>query len=324
MIKRLFVSALLCGVSLEADSVSFTFYNDFFAGSDGHFTNGGALSWLETGTTKEKSYTNAFLRAAQGIVPLSSTKEHNAGLSLTQMIITPKNTELINAQYADYPYAGYLAVSAFLLEWDQEHFSEYSVEVGIMGKYSGAEWVQKTFHKMIGNQQPQGWDTQLGTHYTLNFLLQKGVKSWQGSVGDTLKADWLNHYGVTLGNFNTSVFAGSSLRLGHNYVQNFNAHYPYLKSEASLLDADSLKHGFGWSTSIGVETKVLAYSAILDKAVDSGYATHKNILNALVHLSGSLYYNQHKLSLFYEIPTAYTKEDHSTNVIGGFEYSYKF
>ena len=325
MKKRLLLGTLLFTLSLEADNVSFTFYNDFFAGNDGHFTDGSSLSWLETTQKNENSYTDMMLSLAQAIsLPLDNSKHHNAGLSLEQIIVTPENTDLKTAQFNDFPYAGYLSLSSFLFEWDKESFNEYSVEIGIMGEYSGAEFIQKSFHRIIGNKEPQGWDTQLNTLITLNFLLQHGMKSWQGTVGDNLQSDWFNHYGVTFGNFNVSAFAGSVIRIGQNYVQNFNTNYPYLKGEANLLDADSLKDGFGWSTSVGFETKVLAYSAILDRADNDGYAIHKNILNALVHLSGSFYFNQHKFRLFYEIPTPYIEEDNSINIIGGFEYSYRF
>jgi hypothetical protein len=323
MKRKILLAPLLLALSLEADSISFTFYNDFFAGSDGHFTNGASLSWLED--NKNNSYSNALVSLLRDVsFPLDASKHYNAGVSLEQIIVTPDNTELSTAQYNDLPYAGYLSLSSFLFEWDKNSFNEYRAEVGVMGKYSGAEFAQKTFHKVIGSNQPEGWDTQLSTRYTLNLLLQHGMKSWQGNVGDTLQSDWFNHYGVTLGNFNVSAFAGSAIRIGHNYVQNFNAHYPYLKGEAAMLGVDTLKHGFGWSASTGLETKVLAYSAILDRADNNGYAVHKNILNALVHLSGSLYYNHHKFRLFYDIPTPYIKEDHTVNVIGGFEYIYKF
>jgi len=133
-----------------------------------------------------------------------------------------------------------------------------------------------------------------------------------------------NHYGGTLGNFNVSAFGGSIIRIGQNYVRNFNAHYPFLKGEANLIGVDTPKHGFGWSASTGLEAKMLAYSAILDRATDLGYNIHKNFLNALVYISGSLYYNQHKFRLFYEIPRPYIKESHTIYMIGGFEYSYRF
>lgn len=261
---------------------------------------------------------------AQGIsLPLDNSKHHNAGLSLEQIIVTPNNTQLTTPQYDDLPYAGYFSVSSFLFEWNKNSFNEYSMEIGIMGKYSGAEFIQKMFHKIIGNNQPQGWDTQLSTRFTFNLLLQHGMKSWQGTIAKNFHADWFNHYGATLGNFNVSAFGGSTIRMGQNYVQNFNGHYPFLKGEANLL-GDTQKHGFGWSTSVGIETKVLAYSAILDTAAKEGYAIHKNVLNAMGLISGSLYYNHHKFRLFYEMPTPCVKENQSLKIIGGFEYIYNY
>ena len=320
---RFFLIILLGAFSLKADSISFTFYNDFFAGSDGHFTNGASFNWLED--NKKNSYTNMLLSLAKDVsFPIDSSKNYNAGISLEQLIITPNNIELPTAQYDDLPYAGYLSLSSLLFEWDKNSFNEYRLEVGIMGKYSGAEFVQKTFHKIIGSEQPQGWDTQLSTRFMVNLLVQHGMKSWQGNIADDLQADWFNHYGVTAGNFNVSVFAGSVIRIGKNYVQNFNAHYPYLKSTANLLPLDSLKHGFGWSVGMGLETKILAYSAILDRAANEGYAVHKNVLNALVHFSGSLYYNHHKIRFFYEIPSPYIKEKDEIDIVGGLEYIYRF
>ncbi|WP_457748822.1 lipid A deacylase LpxR family protein [Sulfurimonas sp.] len=325
MKKKLVSGILLLSLSLKADSISFTFYNDFFAGSDGHFTNGASLSWLEDKNNSNHIYTNMLVSLAQDIaLPINNLKYHNAGISLEQIMITPENIDVSTVQYNDLPYAGYLSFAGFLFEWDNNSFTEYRIDVGIMGKYSGAGFVQKTFHKIIGSQEPKGWDTQLGTRFILNFLVQRGVKSWQGSITNTLKADWFNHYGVTVGNFNVSAFAGSAIRIGKNYVQNFNAHYPYLKGEANMLDVDTLKHDFGWSVSTGLETKVLAYSAILDRAKDNGYAVHKNVFNAVGYFCGSFYYNEHKFRLFYEIPTPYIKEDKSVNIFGGFEYIYKF
>ena len=76
--------------------------------------------------------------------------------------------------------------------------------------------------------------------------------------------------------------------------------------------------------SAGAEGKVLAYSAIIDRARNEGYAIHKNVLNAMGYLSGSLYYSRHKFRLFYEFPTPCIEEAKAVRIIGGFEYSYRF
>lgn len=321
-IKLLALSILLF-VSLRADEYSFTMYNDFFAGTDGHFTNAVSLAWLED--NQKNSYTN-FLTSTFDTLsfPLNGLKNYNAGLSINQIMVTPNVTTIAVPQYNDLPYAGYLSLETYLFEWDAHSFNEYSLEIGVIGKESGAEFMQKTFHKMIGNKEPKGWNTQLGTGYTVNLLLQHGVKQWQGKIGHNLQADWFYHYGATLGTFNLSAFGGTAFRVGQNYVHNFNAHYPYLKEESGLISVDGLKQGFGWSASGGIDGEYLAYSYIFDKAKDEGYAVDIAGLTAVANLSASLYYNHHKFRFFYEIPSHYVKEEKGVNIFGGFIYSYKF
>ena len=320
---KLLILYLLVLVSLRADEYSLAMYNDFFAGTDRHFTNGLSLSWLED--NKKNYYTNLVTSTFDKLsLPLSNTKNYNAGLSINQIMLTPIDTTIATPQYNDMPYAGYLSLATFLFEWDSHSFNEYSIEIGVIGRESGAEFVQKTFHKMIGNKEPQGWNTQLGTRYTANLFLHHGVKEWQGKITQNLQADWFYHYGATLGTFNLSGFGGTAFRIGQNYVHNFNSHYPYLKEEAGLLSVDGLKQGFGWSVSIGADGEYLAYSYLLNRAKDDGYATNIEHLNAVVYLSASLYYNHHKFRFFYEIPSHYTKQESGTNIFGGFIYSYKF
>jgi len=325
MKKKILSNALLISASLYADSISFTLYNDFFAGHDMHFTSATSLIWIENNYMQKNLYSDTLSSLLQNIsIPLDTTKHHSAGINLEQMIVTPENTRLKTPQYNDLPYAGYLSLSTFLLEWNQNSFTEYSVEFGIIGKDSAADFMQNNFHKIIGNGQLQGWNTQLNTRFTVNLLWQRGVKSWRGTLFDSLKADWFNHYGINAGTFDVSTFGGTAIRIGHNYIQNFNTHYPYLKGEANLLRSDDLVHGFGWSFSTSLETKALLYSAILDGALREGYQTHKHIFNALACFSTSLYYNRHQLRLFYEIPTPYIKEEKKINIFGGLAYSYRF
>ncbi len=325
MKRKILSNILLISASLHADSISFTLYNDFFAGHDMHFTSASSFIWVEDDSMQKNPYRDILVSLLQKIsIPIDTTKHHNAGINLEQMIVTPENTRLKTPQYNDFPYAGYLSLSTFLLEWNHSSFTEYNIEFGVIGKDSGAEFIQNSFHKIIGNEQLQGWNTQLNTHIYINLLYQRGVKSWQGTLFNSTEADWFNHYGVSAGTFDVSTFGGTTIRIGHNYIQNFNTHYPYLKGEANLLQSDDLVHGFGWSLSTGLETKALLYSAILDGALSEGYQTHKHIFNALACFSTSLYYDRHQLRLFYEIPTPYIKEERKINIFGGLAYSYRF
>jgi len=323
---KLIFSLILSALTLQGDQISFAFYNDFFAGSDKHFSNGGALSWLDEDNSSS-NYTNFLLDLTNTLsINLDKSKNYNAGITLSQITITPENTDLKTVQYQDMPYAGYAALSTYLLQWDAKSFCEYKISLGVVGKEAMAEFMQKSFLKLIVNKEPKGWNTQLKTQYTLNLLLQYGETTWESHNTNNFHADWFNHAGVTLGNFNTSAFGGSTFRIGKNYIKNFNTHYPYLADEASLLGLNTITQhkGFGWSLNTGVDAQLLAYSYILDEAKHEGYNSDKNIVSASLYFGGDLYYFNHKLSLFYQSQSPYTKEESKTDFFGGIVYSYRF
>jgi len=321
--KKLQSLLLLSALTLNADQVSFSLYNDFFTGNDGHFSNGVAFTWLED--NEQNSYTHFVLDTLDTLnITMDSSQKYNAGVSLTQIIVTPNDTTLSTPQYNDIPYTGYLALSSYLIQSDNDSFVEYAFDLGVIGSASLAETTQKTFHGMIGNDKPQGWGTQQGTQVTANLLVQYGEISWEGKISDSLNADWFNHAGVSLGNFNTSASGGTAFRIGHNYVRNFNEHYPYLREEATLVDIAKIHQGFGWSVSSGMDAELLAYSYILDEAKNSGYQTDKEIVNFTAYFSGDIYYDNHKFSLFYQGQTPLTKQQNSNVYFGGILYTYKF
>jgi len=330
-IQKLF--SLLFVSVLNADQFSFQIYNDFFgfAGTDYHFTSGFAVSWIDNvfeneNTTTVSSYTKLVVNTIDVIDfrNFEKPKHYNTGLSLSQIIVTPIEKSLSIPQYDDIPYAGYLALSLFLFEWDEKSFNEFRIEFGVVGRESGAKFVQNTFHNVFNGGKSEGWDTQLGTEYIANLLLRHGEISWKLHKKNSLSMDWFNHYGVQLGNFTTDIFAGSMFRIGDNYLENFNIHYPYLREEASLLQLKKKHNGFGWSFSAGISGELLAYSYILDEGKREGYETNKRAFNATVYMGIDLLYNVHKLTFFYQSQSPYTYKQDKLNKFGGFMYSYQF
>lgn len=318
---------LLFVLSLRADQFFFAFYNDFFAGKDQHFTSGTAFCWLDEKDDNQSAFdfTDFVLDVADRVsINFDSSQHFNAGMSLSQIIITPADTSVATPQYNDIPYAGYLALSTYLFEWDEDSFYEYRLELGIIGEDSFASETQKIFHKAIGNDEPKGWNTQLNTTYTLNTMFRYGEKTWVYKNKKSFDADWFNHAGVTLGNFNTSLFAGTMFRFGQNYIKNFNIHYPYLKEEASLIRLNKKPQWFGYSFNIGFNIETVGCFYILDEAKRQGYSADKRTVNGSVYFGTELYYNSHKVSFFYQSQSPYTKEQKSTDVFGGFMYAYQF
>ena len=113
---------LLYTLTLPADQFSFMFYNDTFARTDQHFTNGLSFSWLDNSIERKDDieltgYSVLVLNLVDTISfgSLDMSQKHTAGLGLSQITITPEDLTQSTPQYDDAPYAGYLALSFYLL-----------------------------------------------------------------------------------------------------------------------------------------------------------------------------------------------------------------
>jgi len=322
---------LICVASLRADQFSILYYNDFFAKTDEHFTNGLGGSWLddpfEPGDQNRSNAYSALWYGLLDAVSLRSAdtpKKYTAGIGISQMMVTPADLTQTVPQYDDMPYAGYLALSTFLFEWDNVSFTEYRIEGGVVGKESGAEWLQKKIHKIGAKEEPMGWDTQLGTDWMVNLLYRKGYKTWRSRSESGLMMDWFNHFGVQLGNFTTDLFAGTMFRFGQNYIENFNLGYPYLREEASSLFSYKKHHGFGWSLSVGISGELLAYSYIIEKGQEEGYLLDDNIVNISPYGGVSLYYDDFKMTFFYQARSYSMIDDSQIDTFGGLKFLLPF
>jgi hypothetical protein len=327
-LKILLSLFLFC--SLHADQFAFELYNDYFAKTDMHFTNGMALSWLDSDGIKEDGnatplYSHLMLQTISALpfVDIKEYKNYIAGASLSQLIFTPKDTTKRTIQLDDMPYAGYLALSLFEFEWDEKSFKEYRLDLGVVGAQSGAGELQQQFHRTIRENIPQGWDTQIGTHYIVNAMWRYGEKSWSGSSGG-YEMDWFNQGGVQVGNFVDDAYIGTMFRFGKNYTKNFNVHYPYLREEAALLHVSKPHKGFGWSVTTGLSAEALAYFYLFDAAQSRGYNTRLNPIDASAYLGADLYMGKHKVTLMYQAQSSYLQSQKEIDLFGGLQYSYQF
>lgn len=322
---------LLCTLSLQAEQYSLLFYNDTFVRTDHHFTNGLSLSWLDdTFSNKDDIALKEYSRWMYNLADVASfgsidaSRNHTAGIGIFQIIVTPNDLTQSVPQYDDVPYLGYLALSLYFFEWDNISFSEYRLETGVVGEESGAGWLQKQMHHILGDTEPKGWDTQIGTDWIFNVLYRQGYKSWRYHSSNGLSMDWFNHFGIQAGNFTTDAFAGSVFRFGMNYIENFNISYPYLKEEASLLRSYAKHHGFGWSVSAGLNGNLLLYSYIFEESKKEGYSLEKKTLDVSPYIGTSLYYDDYKITFFYQNQSFYLNGERETDGFGGFKLDVQF
>jgi lipid A 3-O-deacylase len=139
--------------------------------SDKGYTNGTRLDYYYIKNHKSTFFVDNWM-------PKAGSQSVNAfGVGLTQTIYTPEDLTLEEPDVADWPYTGALFLSHTLNSSNPSKTYSLNTEiiVGVMGKASMAEQMQKTIHKIIGSDQPMGWDKQYPTDIllNLNFSLEK-------------------------------------------------------------------------------------------------------------------------------------------------------
>lgn len=89
----------------------------------------------------------------------SKNKCRSFGMSITQQTYTPSDLQEINPALLDYPYAGLLFCSLHMLVLAPEKgvriYNKFSI--GTSGPRSGVAIWQRTIHRIIGDEIPQGW-----------------------------------------------------------------------------------------------------------------------------------------------------------------------
>jgi hypothetical protein len=89
----------------------------------------------------------------------SKKKCRSFGISITQQTYTPSDLQEINPAILDYPYAGLLFCSLHMLVLAPEKgvrvYNKFSI--GTSGPRSGVATWQRTIHRIIGDEIPQGW-----------------------------------------------------------------------------------------------------------------------------------------------------------------------
>ena len=155
-------------------------------------------------------YTNGFYFGYQHL-----TKKPGAKVimhyELGQMIFNPYKYSITQPEFMDRPFAGYLYVKANRSRFLKSGANlQYGVSIGTIGNASGAQQIQRAYHKLINIYPVEGWGYQLKNEAGLNFNAQYThplIK--QSRVIDIHAIGKAN-----LGNTFTNATAGLLVRIG--------------------------------------------------------------------------------------------------------------
>ncbi|HWA11196.1 MAG TPA: lipid A deacylase LpxR family protein [Opitutaceae bacterium] len=232
--RSLLLSLTLCSCALRASDADvpvtraeaapiFTLYfeNDFFGGTDRHYTNGVKFSWLTRDLVSwaPDGWRRNFVDALPFINRAGAQKDF--GFAFGQNMYTPQDRDRFVPDPKDRPYAGWSYVEFSFLSKTESSLDTLSFQGGIVGPHSYAGDLQRAIHRWTGNSRPNGWEYQLKDEPGVNAVYEHKWRLYARAFSDVLGADLVPHLGASLGNVQTYANAGGTLRLGFNLPSDF-------------------------------------------------------------------------------------------------------
>ncbi|MBP9684852.1 MAG: lipid A deacylase LpxR family protein [Rhodoferax sp.] len=219
--------------------------NDLFADTDQNYTSGVAFTAVShdiIGQLKPECLPAPVRLQAELITLLNPgfwadaenpAHAQNVVVKFGQSMFMPKDPARTDLILNDRPYAGLLYVG---MAWnrrkhepqgDSEMLDTRELTLGVIGPLALAQEAQNLVHKVIGVDQFQGWDNQLGNESALQMALDRKFKAYRGTGAITpgFSADTIRRLGLQLGNIETSATVGIEGRVGWNIPNDFGT-YP--------------------------------------------------------------------------------------------------
>lgn len=256
-----------CFALPDAAYTSFTLENDAFTpdNRDRHYTNGMRLAFISDSFDEFNDENSLrWMRQMLSGMDLIGVEDYKRTVAygLGQIMATPDDTSLIEAQPDDLPYTGLLYGFYSMNAEREARAHTLTLMLGVVGPLSMAEKAQKFIHKVSGSAKPQGWDYQLDNELAINLSYGRRYLLASYQPGDYLEIDLVGAGAAYLGNMITGANAGIALAIGAKRSFNPLSIRPDIggRGSISLSGADSS----GPFVLFGVGADYYLYSVFLD------------------------------------------------------------
>ena len=136
--------------------------------------------------------------------------------------------------------------------------------MGIVGRHSFAEDVQKTWHRWFDFQRPNGWDNQLKDEPGIMLSFERKWRRWWPFQALNLDGDVTPHVGANLGNVLTQGAVGLTVRVGSELSRQFDYGPPRIRPSLPGSDYFVTDGVFAWYIFFGVEGRGVLHNIFLD------------------------------------------------------------
>ena len=185
---------------------SFFLENDFFAGTDRHYTNGLQLAFVTP--------LAALPEGVRALPPFDRSAQPDVVLAFGQRIYTPADTQRREPDPLDRPYAGWLYGLADVQVRDCGTLDHVTVTFGVVGPAALGRQTQDVFHHVTRTRRVRGWSAQLRNEPAVTLGFERAWPAIAAGRWGALRHDLAVRAGATLGNVLDYVNAGAVWRLG--------------------------------------------------------------------------------------------------------------
>jgi lipid A 3-O-deacylase len=202
---------------------TFTVYieNDWFGGTDRHYTNGFKAAWFSADLAGW--YQQGWRKALAESLPFVNREggQKNFGVALGQNMYTPQDQDSSVPDPTDRPYAGWTYLEFTFLSKTERLADMVAIQIGMVGRHSYAQDIHHLVHDLTNNVQAYGWAHQLHDEVGVNLIYERKLRLFGRSLSGDLGIDLVPHIGVSLGNVQTYANTGATVRLGINLPSDF-------------------------------------------------------------------------------------------------------
>ena len=215
----------LANVDRYPSLLTFQLDNDLFAGTDRDYTSGLKLTWVSSEIDRYRSdpclpmWFNRLSGFLAGL-PSNNLDVRNMSFSFGQAIYTPGQRGAVPPP-SERPYAGWLYVGVGVSARDDRQLESLELNIGVVGPQAYGEQAQDLIHNFEGYPRFLGWPHQLSNELGVQLVKEWRTRYRLREAVPGAHADFIPHFGVSLGNVATYANAGFDLRTGDSLPNDF-------------------------------------------------------------------------------------------------------
>lgn len=241
----------------DAATLSIVVENDGFAATDRHYTSGFEISWLSA----PRSGDSIASRIVQWL-PGNGRGEIRVGWQAGQAIYTPKDKSAPERLPDERPYAAWLYGGASLVYSGPAHIDTWSLLLGTVGPHALGEPLQDAVHEWLHFEESRGWDNQIGNRIGGSLIVERKWRALPRAGIFRFDVDFMPHIGVSLGNIETYVAAGFTVRVGEDLDSDFGP--PHIRPSLPGSGYFVPRSEWAWYLFAGVDRRFVGRNIFLD------------------------------------------------------------